>query len=400
MLAGFNQEAAPSGYLLRPLLACLALSVVIGAVSLVAGRYAVVASAAVALVVMKADLVGVLIAAIAVTAVQVARITRSSWVFARPVLYGSAVFLLSGVAFAVPNISFSGSEAQSIAAESSPPIYLVLLDGYPRNDTLVELGIDNTSFVEALSQRGFDHYPDAQSNYSWTHLTITELLGGSQELENELGSPFERRQLQESWRLPDGFVTISSPVAHTKIPNAPDIGPGGINDFEVRLLGRSAFSPFVGDLIMSDLRRRLDRSLSILSSTTHRRVFAHLFAPHLPLLYEEDGSPRQVPTCWPVCVMFNLLPEGVGMTTQEWVAGLRTNLGLLNSRLLEAVDAILAHSPDAVIVLFSDHGARYSLDDADEWYRTFLAARTPGHPKLFADEPSPAVILERVLESY
>jgi len=98
--------------------------------------------------------------------------------------------------------------------------------------------------------------------------------------------------------------------------------------------------------------------------------------------------------------MFNLLPEGVGMTTQEWVAGLRTNLGLLNSRLLEAVDAILAHSPDAVIVLFSDHGARYSLDDADEWYRTFLAARTPGHPKLFADEPSPAVILERVLESY
>src|SRR5690606_41468083 len=30
-LAGFNHEAAPSGYLLRPLLACLAHSVVIGA---------------------------------------------------------------------------------------------------------------------------------------------------------------------------------------------------------------------------------------------------------------------------------------------------------------------------------------------------------------------------------
>lgn len=68
----------------------------------------------------------------------------------------------------------------------------------------------------------------------------------------------------------------------------------------------------------------------------------------------------------------------------------------LNPRLLEAVDSILERKPEATIVLFSDHGARYSLADPDEWHRSFLAARTPEHPALFADRPTPAGLLERL----
>ena len=47
----------------------------------------------------------------------------------------------------------------------------------------------------------------------------------------------------------------------------------------------------------------------------------------------------------------------------------------------------LARDPEATIVFFSDHGGRISAKDLDEWHRSFLLARTPGHPQLFGDSP-------------
>jgi hypothetical protein len=65
------------------------------------------------------------------------------------------------------------------------------------------------------------------------------------------------------------------------------------------------------------------------------------------------------------------------------------------------VDAIVARDPGAVVVLFSDHGSRYSLDlRQTEWYHSFLAALTPGHPRLFADDPKPTAILRTLLPIY
>jgi hypothetical protein len=65
------------------------------------------------------------------------------------------------------------------------------------------------------------------------------------------------------------------------------------------------------------------------------------------------------------------------------------------------VDGISARDPEGVIVLFSDHGARYSLEMQEtEWPRSFLAARTPGHPNLFASEPTPTNILRTLLPTY
>ena len=65
------------------------------------------------------------------------------------------------------------------------------------------------------------------------------------------------------------------------------------------------------------------------------------------------------------------------------------------------VDAIIAKDPGAVIVLFSDHGSRYSLAlKLTEWYHSFLAARTPGHPDLFAADPRPVNLLRTLIPTY
>jgi len=95
---------------------------------------------------------------------------------------------------------------------------------------------------------------------------------------------------------------------------------------------------------------------------------------------------------WPECEVFANARQTLGLTREEWAAGMTGNMAYLNRRLIEAVDAILVRHPGATIVLFSDHGGRLDTEDMDEWHRSFLAARTSS-PRLFADEPRPDALL-------
>jgi hypothetical protein len=80
---------------------------------------------------------------------------------------------------------------------------------------------------------------------------------------------------------------------------------------------------------------------------------------------------------------------------------MRGQLDGLNSDLLTTIDQITARRPEAVIVLFSDHGARYSLAErGDEWHATFLAARTPGHPQLLDGAAEPSAVLRMITDTY
>jgi len=90
----------------------------------------------------------------------------------------------------------------------------------------------------------------------------------------------------------------------------------------------------------------------------------------------------------------------MGMSLPDYSAAMAGDLATLNRKLLTMVDEIVARDPQAVIVLFSDHGSRYSINLKSEWYHSFLAARTPGHPGLFASEPVPTAILRTLLPVY
>ena len=51
-----------------------------------------------------------------------------------------------------------------------PSVYVLLLDGYPRQDSLEDSGYDNGPFVAALSDLGFEVHADARSDYPRTEL--------------------------------------------------------------------------------------------------------------------------------------------------------------------------------------------------------------------------------------
>jgi hypothetical protein len=310
-----------------------------------------------------------------------------------------AVFV-SGVIFGavalvqlIPNLSWSSPAAA--APISGDPTYLVLLDGYPRADTLAALGVDISEFLDELDARDFDHYPEATTSHPWTFATLTEMLSGQSVSFSEWDEPPEMRRLNASWRLPEGFVSVSSPDGRMRIPDVEVLNRGGASMFELTLVRRSAFGWFAGDWMMGRLRLHLDRSINAIANSDHQHVFAHLMAPHTPFLYAAD-EPSETPKCLPKCDIVAITVKDLGITTEEWAEGIGDYLTWLNRRVIEMVDSILSRRPDAEIVLFSDHGGRFDSENTDEWDRSFLAARTPGRPGLFSDAPHPGSILARL----
>ena len=395
ILATFGAESRPLDYLVRPLVAGTLLALVIGGLAgLAPPRHralTAVALSAVLVIPLNWITVGVLAACLAVL---VAEISGRAPNTTSPAVVASVIFLASGAIQLTPALIPPASASVERQVIDSPT-YVVLLDGYPRADTLSSLGIDNSSFIEELEARGFDYYPNASSRFGWTERTITVLTTGDTAQTDDAASAAERQGLRARWRLPEGFVAIAPPVGSVTIPHTHTLNPGGPTLFDARLLRQSVFGrvPWVADWIMDGFRAQLNRALEVLASTEETRVFAHLLAPHTPFLYDAR-NPSSAPECWPACSIVDINANRLGISIDEWAAGTSGYLEYLNPRLLEAVDAITKHHPDATIVLFSDHGGRFVEPQDAEWHRSFLAARTPGAPRLFEQSPHPGSIFE------
>jgi hypothetical protein len=404
ILSRYADLAVPPDFVVRPLAVSVLIALPIGAVGLIAGRHAAIVAAAIAGVAVLAQppVVFTVIASAVVFGVA----SRRGWTFPAT---QSAALLLAGTfvviglvrAVGVTSLpSVSSVSAQSLAA-TGPPTYLVLLDGYPRLDTLHDLGIDNRGFVAALEARGFDHYPAAESRHGWTHKTLLALLTGH-EAPDTWSSVEETREIRQQLVVPPGFLAIDPPAGHAVLNGGPHVNAGGITDFEATLLAYSAVAVVAPDWawgeMVGSLRMHLESSLATLETTDAPLVFAHLLAPHPPFLF--GAAATDVGACWPGCQLFDNDMDRLGMTRDEWAAAMADQLHGLNDRIIASIDRIRRAHPNAVIVLFSDHGARYSAADPAEWHQSFLAARTPGHPRLFESEPRPDAILRLVEEAY
>jgi hypothetical protein len=68
---------------------------------------------------------------------------------------------------------------------------------------------------------------------------------------------------------------------------------------------------------------------------------------------------------------------------------------------LARVSEIVADDPEAVVIVFSDHGSRYDPQgDSAERYRILWASRTPGLPGLFEGQEQPASLFVGLLRGY
>ena len=434
ILGRFANSAFPTFYLFRPFLLVIPLALVVGLVAAwLARQHApLAAGAATGVICFWATSLRhwwqlVLLAAGWLLLMFVARrLGRQMPVVPRQASTAAIVFVLvfclSGVVRAAFTAEGPVAPVTATRAATGPNIYIVLLDGYPRRDTLLhDLGIDNSPFESALAARGFDVYDNAHTDRRYTDLTLMNLLTGTTQgvpLDTAPSSEiqFMVRQALSAAILPREaqqagyeYDIIDSPAGHVTFAAGNHIQHGGINTFEDNMLGESILAPVVKSLfpylltdsLRAHFQESVDSLISLVDPKAHRLVLAHLFQPHLPFLWDASGNPVALPFYWPTQNLFAAQIETIGMALPDYSAAMKGDLAALNPQVLQMVDAIVQKDPGAVVVLFSDHGSRYSLAlRQTEWYHSFLAARTPGHPMLFASDPKPTAILRTLLPIY
>jgi hypothetical protein len=310
-----------------------------------------------------------------------------------------------------------------------PDIYLIVLDGYPRADTISEtFGMSIKDFEADLSALGFEVSAGARSNYTSTWLTLASMLNGAYISDMLLADPpptisgqlrwlhsmIEHAALLDALRSRGYEIrTIPSPFTTTALSSADDyIDLGHATDFEVRLITSSVVASLLRDTtaqLLAEGHREsvldgLERTARLAEEKPSgpQFVLAHIESPHTPfVLHPRDSDYVFVPSCFPsVCSLFMASIQELRLTLDGYAEAIRPQLEALNSHVTTTVERITQADPEAVVLLMSDHGSRYSLEDPDEHFRSFLAARTPGVEGLFSETESPVNLLRLTMNSY
>jgi hypothetical protein len=314
----------------------------------------------------------------------------------------------------------------AVAGSGGPNIYVLLLDGYPRSDTLRDtFGIDNSGFERDLTDRGFTISPEARANYNKTWLTLASMLNGEyidRLIDLEAAPPGGFQQARWLHSLINeasvtnafrerGYTISTIPTAFTStaIESADEyLSDGRLTELEVRLIALSPWSTVFRDPVLDWLAdaqadavvAALDtvESVAEMQDGRPRLLLAHIHSPHTPFVLHPEGTdapPKSA--CLPSCGYWNATIDELDIDFPTFQSGLRPQIEELNRLVIEAVDEVIDADPDGIVVLMSDHGIRYSLDDIPEHYRIFVAARVPGESRVFAADESPVNILRVLL---
>ena len=301
-----------------------------------------------------------------------------------------------------------------------PNIYMLMLDAYPRSDTLADWGYDNEPFIAELEELGFDVSRQSHSNYTKTWLSLASMADFRIITADEFGQPLPPDSVQHrrfsrlfnegrAWSLlrQRGYELVAPESAFVDLAlytADQTIGRWGVNAFEADLLRVSPLSRIglVSDGVMEANRVRVTGQLDATANVTGGGptfTWSHIVNPHAPAVFGPDGEPLHHP-CYPVnCFFYQPDAAGMGLQPDELEQMLIGQVQYLNGLIGQTVSEIVSRDPDAVIVILSDHGARHD-DPNDEYFHTFFAARTPEQPGLFPSDVAMVTTLAVLLNAY
>lgn len=289
---------------------------------------------------------------------------------------------------------------------SSPDIYVIVLDGYARQDVLRGIyRYDNSKFIDWLEKRGFYVANNSHSNYTQTVYTMASFWNfdylqpwdASNDYAQYLFQPIQNNRVFHA--LDEiGYTTVSFEAATSfiQIRNA-DLFLSRflpLNKFETLLLADSPLEPlsdfFDLKLPIQTYRNRRQRMLYQFDTLKEvpasiqgpKIVYAHILAPHPPFVFDQAGNIREPNQPF-------TLSEGSDFTggQEEYWDGYRGQVGFVDREITNVIEAILAKSETPpIIVLMGDHGPASMFNwnveaPACLWERTsnLYAVLLPGH---------------------
>ena len=319
------------------------------------------------------------------------------------------------------------SDAGLPATGDTPDIVMLLLDGYPRADRYEEIFRgDNSAFLESLEARGFSIATESTSNYMFTQLTLASMfhmrpvpeipelepvfdgsMHGHPRLRNTINdNPVFDLLRDRGYRI----TTFGPGYEHVALRQADVYIDGGqLNDFEYELL-RS--TPIENILLRLDpgfhaeqkrarVRDGFD-AFAAAAANDGRSTFSfiHLPAPHLPVVFAEDGGAAPLPPSGDI--------HGRGDEDQLPAAAYRAQLDYLNARVLDVIDSSFSQRPtedQPILIIMSDHGAErrpqvFESDGTPGHYANLFAYRTPGAADVFPPDHSPINTFPRLFNAY
>ena len=332
----------------------------------------------------------------------------------------------------------SDTGAAQTAADTAayPDIYYIILDGYTRQDVLLDrFKYDNSEFLTGLSERGFYIPECAYSNYSYTSLSLTsslnmnyvEALGVDTSKRNSKKSdPLGLQNLthhsavrQELSQLGYSFYTFKGFSPVLDITDADyyfdvfeddsqtnTIASLNFDHMYVKTTFIRVFIEYFAASKEGNLWRILPPSTKMLldpdvlefSSRSYKWyrqhvytfdtlkeiadmpgrkfVYAHIYATHQPYVFNDEGG-----FLWPVNEdNFNYIPA----------------IKYVNGRILEVIDAIQQKSETPpIIIIQADHGMFSGLDKN----KILFAINIPGKQDLLYRSITPVNIFRVILSS-
>ena len=298
-------------------------------------------------------------------------------------------------------------------AFDTPDIYYIVLDGYAREDVFRHIyGGDNSAFLQRLRNKGFYIADSARANYCQTYLSLASSLNSTplDGLAEELGPASEDRgplrQMIEHSNVVEFlrarryvFVAFDSGYSGTKMTTADVLlEPEESMSEADAVLANAHLLPGLSistqrrfALHRARLRYTFERLADMPERDTPQFVFAHIVAPHPPFVFNADGMPVQHEK------RFGFHDGDAYMqrnSREQYVAGYREQLQFISSQLEGTLDAILARTPDALILVQSDHGPGSllswgSAEKTNMWERLSILSAyylpNGGHTKLYPD---------------
>lgn len=243
--------------------------------------------------------------------------------------------------------------------KEKPNIYYIILDAYPRQDTLKELyGYDNSIFIDQLKNWGFIICSESCSNYPLTERSIPAIL--SMEY-----LPYDKDTL-ETLSYSEEYLFKKNPVfalcknngyslinisglayftAHH--PDAINISPRTIpiTQFSLTFIDKTLAGPFLAKILKNDpcgenVIGQLANLEKIFSYQGPKFVFLHILSPHYPYYLDKNGCLR--PSSDPDL----MTPKGHLET-----------ISAINTKMLSFIKNIIKYEPSSIIILQSDHGS-------------------------------------------